>query len=138
MEKDLGILWSIFLITICVIIGTFIVYHQVIKDNINNIKQINEKIETLEDVNEILKEEISTLTLQINEEQSIVKKPFRVRYGNFVGINYYVNRDSYHVILINGYEVETYGDKNFNFNMNERVMVIEIDNVLYLIPLREK
>jgi hypothetical protein len=59
-----------------------------------------------------------------------------VLYGEFIGINSYGDK-TYHVILVNGLELETIGDQNYTFVMNEKVIVLCFGNVLYSIPLRE-
>ncbi len=61
---------------------------------------------------------------------------YKVEFGYFVGLNVY-GEMGYHVILIDGKSHETIGNENYIFVMNERVVVITINDVLYSTPLRE-
>lgn len=80
-----------------------------------------------------LAEEFERLEEQI---RNIRKQAIKIAYGEFIGINSYGDK-SYHVILVNGIELETIGDKNYTFVMSEKVIVLILGGTLYSIPLRE-
>ncbi len=72
---------------------------------------------------------------QINDSED---QSYEIMFGTFIGINAYGSGKSYHVILVGTDELETVGNKNYTFIMNEKVMVLVLGDTLYSIPLREE
>ena len=132
-----------------VFLGVFLIYYQVRVYKLENkLEEFNSELrydgdEVFKDIGdkfyfydveiEKLKERIRELEKESTPEQII---HYEVAFGTFVGVNAY-GEEGYCVINIDGKLFETIGNKEYTFIMNERAIVLRINDVYYSIPLRE-